>query len=207
MKVKRNVKVFSQVITPENVEAMSEMLAIVTMRDLMQYGSKSIGYLRIQMLNDIAHKNERDYVLSDSYDFVQEIGLVLSMNIGKRLNDTYCYNKHGKRITVEMFAQRNMCKLLGYKCVEYRRIVNLNAYKLRLIPYTALDKLELEESYNRIEEIIESLDLNERQKTALYCRMNGLSYPEIGRIIGRAQSTTHDTIKAISKKYLEMYHS
>ena len=55
----------------------------------------------VDLYADIKHKNELGYMLSDSYDLVQEGALYLCENYGKHLNDVLFYNKKGKPITIE----------------------------------------------------------------------------------------------------------
>lgn len=56
-----------------------------------------------------------------------------------------------------------------------------------------------------MDKIIKSLNLDETHELALELRMNGLSYPEIAQMIGRAISTSYETIKRVQKRYLAIY--
>lgn len=49
-------------------------------------------------------------------------------------------------------------------------------------------KKEVAQDYSLYEKIIASLNLTENMRIALECRQNGLSYPEIGRVLSRAQA-------------------
>ena len=62
--------------------------------------------------------------------------------------------------------------------------------------------IEDNNDYTNVDRIIKSLNLNETQALALECRMNGMSYPEIARIINREINTFYDMLKFIQKRYL-----
>ena len=79
------------------------------------YQATAIGYLgsRAQKMYadlyaDIKHKNELGYMLSDSYDLVQEGALYLCDHYGKHLNDVIGHSKKGKPITIEIACIRKM---------------------------------------------------------------------------------------------------
>ena len=61
------------------------------------------------------------------------------------------------------------------------------------------------QDYTKYEEIVESLDLTENMRIALNCRMSGLSYPEIGKVISRAQSTVFEYFIKMRKRYMAIY--
>ena len=56
-----------------------------------------------------------------------------------------------------------------------------------------------------MQDIVENLKLTDNMRTALECRMAGLSYPEIGRILERAQSTVFEYFIKMRKRYMEIY--
>lgn len=53
-------------------------------------------------------------------------------------------------------------------------------------------KEEIKQGYTVYDKIVESLNLTDNMRIALECRIKGLSYPEIGRILERAQSTVFE---------------
>lgn len=62
-------------------------------------------------------------------------------------------------------------------------------------------KDETPQDYTLYDKIIESLNLTDNMRIALECRIKGLSYPEIGRILERAQSTVFEYFIKMRRRY------
>lgn len=153
---------------------------------------------------DIKHKNELGYMLSDSYDLVQEGALYLCENYGKHLNEVIGYSKKGKPITIEIACIRKMMKLINCKTRDYYRIVSLEALTPVSEPYYETTE-EITQDYTLYEKIVSSLNLTENMRIALECRQNGLSYPEIGRVLSRAQATVYEYFIKMRQRYTAIY--
>ncbi len=203
--MKREFSVLKEVISSENVEVMSELIALQETKRLIAYMGTPMIIARKKLYKDIFHKNEYDYCLSNSYDLVQEIGLFLCKNIGKHLYDTYRISKNGRRITIQKQAIKEMTKLVTYRMRRGKSNVRLESVDDRLLPNVEIKEEITEKDYEQVDRIIDSLNLNKIQFTALQCRMNGMSYPEIVKIISRAISTTYEILKTVKRKYIEIY--
>lgn len=66
-------------------------------------------------------------------------------------------------------------------------------------------KEEVEQDYTQYDRIVESLNLTDNMRLALECRIAGLSYPEIGRILGRVQSTVYEYFTKMRQRYTAIY--
>lgn len=66
-------------------------------------------------------------------------------------------------------------------------------------------KEEVEQDYTLYDKIVKSLNLTDNMKLALECRISGLSYPEIGRILERAQSTVFEYFIKMRQRYTAIY--
>lgn len=66
-------------------------------------------------------------------------------------------------------------------------------------------KKEVAQDYSLYEKIIASLNLTENMRIALECRQNGLSYPEIGRVLSRAQATVYEYFIKMRQRYMAIY--
>ena len=76
---KTNISNDEVVISLDNIERLSKILAISSLRDFEKYAysnAKRIEILRKQLQKDIRHHNELDNY-SDAYDIVQEASLFL----------------------------------------------------------------------------------------------------------------------------------
>ena len=153
---------------------------------------------------DMVYKNDINHTLSDGYDLVQEGALFLCEHYGKYLNDVIGYSKKGKKITVKIACIRKMEKLINLRSRDYYRNISLEALTPASEPATEINE-ELEQDYSAADKIIESLNLTDNMKTALQCRMAGLSYPEIGRILERAQATVFEYFIKMRQRYSAIF--
>ena len=64
---------------------------------------------------------------------------------------------------------------------------------------------EVKQDYEQCDKIVESLNLTDNMRIALECRMAGLSYPESGRILERAQATVYEYFIKMRARYTAIY--
>ena len=201
--MKRKILDFSvmkEEISQNNVLEMAELIAFMELRFQIGYQGSRMQ----KMYADIKHKNELGYMLSDSYDLVQEGALYLCDYYGKHLNDVIGYSKKGKPITIEIACIRKMMKLINRKTSDYYRTVSLDALTSASEPYYETTE-EVTQDYTLYEKIVSSLNLTENMRIALECRQNGLSYPEIGRVLSRAQATVYEYFIKMRQRYTVIY--
>ncbi len=197
-------EVTKEEISPDNVFAMAEIIAFAETRYLIGYMGTQMQKTYIDLYKDILNKNDISRVLSDGYDLVQECALCLCGHYGKHLIDVIGYTKKGKKITVQMACIRKMTKLIGRKSRDSYRNISLEALTRKSEPTTEM-KEELKQDYEQCDKIVESLNLTENMRVALECRMAGLSYPEIGRILERAQATVYEYFIKMRMRYNAIY--
>ena len=205
--MKRKILDFSvmkEEISQNNVLEMAELIAFMELRFLIGYQGSRIQKMYADLYADIKHKNELGYTLSDSYDLVQEGALYLCEHYGRHLNDVIGCSKNGKPITVEIACIRKMMKLINRKTSDYYRAVSLEALTPVSEPSYEI-KEEVTQDYALYEKIVASLNLTENMRIALECRQNGLSYPEIGRVLSRAQATVYEYFIKMRKRYITIY--
>ena len=107
-------------------------------------------------------------------------------------------------ITVEIACIRKMMKLINRKMSDYCRRVSLDAMTPVSEPSYEI-KEEVMQDYTEYYTIVESLNLTENMRIALECRQNGLSYPEIGRILSRAQATVYEYFIKMRQRYTAIH--
>ena len=205
--MKRKILDFSimkEEISQSNVLEMAELIAFMELRFQISYSGSRAQKMYADLYGDIKHKNELGYMLSDSYDLVQEGALYLCEHYGKRLSDILFYSKKGKPITIEIACIRKMMKLINRKTSDYNRSVSLEALTPTSEPSYEI-KEEVSQDYTLYEKIVSSLNLTENMRIALECRQNGLSYPEIGRVLSRAQATVYEYFIKIRQRYTAIY--
>ena len=203
-KEKNDFSILKEEISQNNVLAMAELIAMAETRFLIGYMGYPMQKMHADLYVDILRKNDLGYVFSDSYDLVQEGALFLCKHYGKRLSDIVSYSKKGKPITIEIDCCRKMMKLMGrktrdnYRHVDYESLTPVNE------PYTEIQE-ETEQDYIGYDKIIESLNLTDNMRIALECRIKGLSFPEIGRVLSRAQSTVFEYFIKMRQRYMAIY--
>lgn len=199
-KEKNDFSIFKEEISQNNVLAMAELIAMAETRFLIGYMGSPMQKMHADLYVDILHKNELGYVFSDSYDLVQEGALYLCEHYGKHLSDVIYYSKKGKPITIEIACCKKMMKLMNRKTRDNYRNVCYDA----LTPL--YDEIQEEtEDYTNYDKIVESLNLTENMRIALECRIKGLSFPEIGRVLSRAQSTVFEYFIKMRQRYMAIY--
>lgn len=101
-----------------------------------------------------------------------------------------------------------MTKLKNYKCrriktdISYESIQEIDLSTIKTDDSCEADR---EEGYETVENIISKLGLSERHLAVLECRMNGMSYPQIAKVIQRATGTAYDYMKTIQRHYTAIY--
>ena len=199
-----NYQVMKEEISPDNVFAMAEIIAFAETRYLIGYMGTQMQKTYVDLYKDILNKNDVTRVLSDGYDLVQECALWLCEHYGKHLSDIIGYTKKGKKITVQMACIRRMNKLINRKTRDRYRNISLEALSRKSEPTVEM-KEEVKQDYEQCDKIVESLNLTDNMRIALECRMAGLSYPEIGRILERAQATVYEYFIKMRMRYNAIY--
>ena len=199
-----NYNVMKEEISPDNVFAMAEIIAFTETRYLISYMGTQMQRTYIDLYKDILNKNDVNRVLSDGYDLVQEGALYLCEHYGHHLNDIIGYTKKGKKITVQMACIRKITTLIGRKSRDRYRTISFESLTPVSEP-TIKMKEEIEQDYEQCDKIVESLNLTDNMRIALECRMAGLSYPEIGRILERAQATVYEYFIKMRQRYTAIY--
>ena len=195
----RDFNLLKETISPQNVQVMSELITIQEIKFLIGYIGAPMITMRNNLLKDFYYKSEPNYQISDSYDLVQECTLFLCKHFGKKLSDVHHIDKKGRKITIEMQAIRCMNKLINRQSRSAKTEISLDVLIERNTPIVEIP-VENNNDYSNVDRIIKNLNLNETQALALECRMNGMSYPEIASVTGRAISTSYDMLKFIQKR-------
>ena len=123
---------------------------------------------------------------------------------GEHLYDVLGYTKKGKKITVRIACIKKMMKLINRKWSDNYRCTSADDLTPANEPSVEL-KDETPQDYTLYDKIVESLNLTDNMRIALECRIKGLSYPEIGRILERAQSTVFEYFIKMRQRYTAIY--
>ena len=92
--------VLSENISFENVQLMSEMITLKTLRTRYAYARKALDWLYVGLVKDLNRGNDSEHVFSDAYDLVQNAICFLCEFVGEKLTDVYTI-KNGREITIK----------------------------------------------------------------------------------------------------------
>lgn len=197
-------EVLEEEISPDNVLEMAELIAFSETRYLIGYMGSRMQKMFADLLGNIKHKHELKHVFSDSYDLVQEAALYLCEHYGEHLNDIIGYTKKGKKITLRIACIKKMMKLINRRWSDNYRSISTEDLTPNNEPAVEI-KEEIHQDYTVYDKIVASLNLTDNMRIALECRIKGLSYPEIGRILERAQSTVFEYFIKMRQRYTAIY--
>lgn len=203
-KVKRDYKVLTEKISPENVAVMAELIAMRETRALIGFMGYYAEKAHKQLCRDIFGKDEIGYTFSDIYELVQNVALFLCGHYGEYLDDVLYISKKGKRITIKMECYRIITRMLAGDYRILHKYQSLEVTKEKAEPEYEL-QINEEQDYTRVDEIVASLNLTENMSLALDYRMSGLSYPEIAKLLSRAVSTVYEYFEKMRARYSVLY--
>lgn len=203
-KVKRDYKVLTEKISPENVAEMAELIAMRETRALIGFMGYHAEKAHKQLCRDIFGKDESGYTFSDNYELVQNVALFLCSHYGEYLDDVLYISKKGKRITIKMECYRIITRMLAGDYRILHKHQSLEVTKEKAEP-EYIQQINEEQDYTRVDEIVASLNLTENMSLALDYRMSGLSYPEIAKLLSRAVSTVYEYFEKMRARYSVLY--
>ena len=99
--VRRDFKVLTEKISPENIAVMAELIAMRETKTLIGFMGYHAEKAHKKLCEDIFCKDKLGYTLSDSYDLVQNVALFLCNHCGKYLDDFLYISEKGKRRTIK----------------------------------------------------------------------------------------------------------
>ena len=201
--VKRDFKVLTEKISPENIAVMSELIAMRETKALIGFMGYHAEKAHKKLCKDIFCKDMPGYTLSDSYDLVQSVAVFLCDHCGEYLDDLLYISKKGKRITIKMECYLIITRALSKRYRVMQKYQSLEATKEK--GETKYQQIDTEQDYAKADEIAAALNLTENMSLALDCRMSGMSYPEIAKRLSRAVSTVYEYFEKMRVRYTAIY--
>ena len=203
-KVKRDFKVLTEKISPENIAVMAELIAMRETKALIGFMGYHAENAHKKLCKDIFCKDKPGFTLSDSYDLVQNVALLLCNHCGEYLDDFLYISAKGKPITIKMECYLIITRMLSKRYRLMQKYQGLEEAKEKSeINY--MEETEEEQDDSRVNEITAALNLTENMSVALDCRMSGMSYPEIAKRLSRAVSTVYEYFEKMRARYTAIY--
>lgn len=194
----KSFDILTEVSSRDNVLDMAELLVCKETKYLIRFSGRYIAKAHFGVCEDMFHKDEPGYIISDNYDIVQTVALLLCEHFGKHLEDTYEITKKGRIITIKYHCYKLIDRMI---CGRYRittRHVDLDkAYRLEAQEVYKADDNE----HEVVELIMDKMQLDEYQRKVLTHRMAGLSMGEIGRLLNRSVGAIGSVIYTIQRRY------
>ena len=201
--VKRDFKVLTEKISPENIAVMSELITMRETKALIGFMGYHAEKAHKKLCKDIFCKDMPGYTLSDSYDLVQSVAVFLCDHCGEYLDDLLYISKKGKRITIKMECYLIITRALSKRYRVMQKYQSLEVTKEKV--ETEYQQIDTEQDYAKADEITSALNLTENMSIALDCRMSGMSYPEIAKRLSRAVSTVYEYFEKMRARYTALY--
>ena len=191
------------VISLDNIEKLSKILAISSLRDFERYAysnAKRIEILRKQLQKDIRYHNELDNY-SDAYDIVQEASLFLLKFLNKRLGDNCIFVKPTAK-KPETISIRMACfkTLFAYLRKEMK---NGNSEDMEILDFIpAEEPNEQQQDYSKVNAIIKKLVTNKLESQILEYYYNGVKPKFIAEFLGVSSDIVYKRRRKFKDRYL-----
>ncbi len=207
--VERNFKMLREVISPENVQVMAELITIKQTKVLIGYIGNNALIAHSRVYYDVMRKNENGYILSDYYDLVQSVAVFLCEHFGKHLDDYLYASKRGKAVTIKTecyyIIKRELYKRY-YVSGKTRSLEGYRFFKDRR-DFIGTSDEEIEASYNRVDKIISLMNLGEKHLIVLNARLQGVPYTQIATILHCTTGGVHGFRYVMQRRYNKVTQS
>ncbi len=201
--VKREFKVLREIISPENVLVMAELITIKQTKTLIGYIGADAITAHEKVYIDVMHKDDEGYVLSDCYDLVQDVALFLCEHFGKYLDDYLYTSKKGKAVTIKAECYYIIKRELYKRYSVGAKNVSLEAFRYvkDKRDFMETSDEEIEASYARVDKIISLMNLGEKHLIVLNGRLNDVTYAQLAVILKCTTGGVHGFKHVMQKRY------
>ena len=94
-KYRNEGELFAEVISPDNVKLMGEMIALQALRTIKKFDIRVADKCYIGLIKDLHHMNEVGYIVSDGYDVAQTAICFLYQFVGRKVSEIYGKDRKG----------------------------------------------------------------------------------------------------------------
>ena len=201
--VKRDFKVLREIISPENVQVMAELITIKQTKTLIGYIGSDAITAHEKVYIDVMHKDDDGYVLSDYYDLVQDVALFLCEHFGKYLDDYLYTSKKGKEVTIKAECYYIIKRELYNRYRIGVKNITMEAFRYMKDPKDFMENTDadIEASYARVDKIISLMNLGEKHLIVLNARLQGTSYTQIAAILHCTTGGVHGFRHVMMRRY------
>ena len=203
-------ELFKEVISAENVKLMGEMIALQALRTVKKFDMKVADRLYIELIKDLHHMSEIDYIVSDGYDVAQTAICFLYQFAGRTVHEIYGKDKQGKEISIKLACYREVdhfINLLRNRPDRRGTVVeSIDFTDYKALPMDPVNCFEHKQTdYNKYDELVEALQLSTLELAILNCYMNGMRQSEVCAELGIGRGTINHRKASIHRRYCSLY--
>lgn len=197
-------ELFAEPISQDNVKLMGEMIALQTLRTAKRFDFKVADALYVDLIKDLHHMNEIEYMISDAYDLAQTAICFLYEHIGSNVYDVRCKDSKGACISIKLACYREVDAELSKlrkkaQCTEY---IDFTDYKaLPMDPVDCFEKAEWD--YAKADALLNAMHLNTIETALLNCIVNKMLQSEITAKLNIGRGCLNYRKKTIRQKCLK----
>ena len=209
-KYRNEGELFAEPISNENVKLMGEMIALQALRTVKKFDMKVADRLYIELIKDLHHMSEIDYIVSDGYDVAQTAICFLYQFAGRTVHEIYGKDKQGKEISIKLACYREVdhfINLLRNRPDRRGTVVeSIDFTDYKALPMDPVNCFEHEHTdYSKYDELVENLQLTTLELAILNCYMNGMRQAEVCAKLGIGRGTINHRKASIRRRYCSLY--
>ena len=154
-KYRNEGELFAEPISDHNVKLMGEMIALQVLRNANSFNYEVVEKLYNGLVKDMHHMNEKDYIISDGYDYAQIAICFLLQFRGRYAADNYTVDRKGKSISIKKACYRPK------NCFENKEV-----------------------DYDKADKLLAAMNLNDAELATLNCYLNGMNQSQAALALG-----------------------
>ena len=205
-KYRNEGELFAEVISPDNVKLMGEMIALQALRTIKKFDMRVADKCYIGLIKDLHHMNEVGYIVSDGYDVAQTAICFLYQFVGRKVSEIYGQDRKGKEITIKLACYREVNHFIDtLRNRPDRRgtvIESIDFTDYKALPMDPVNCFEHEQTdYAKYDELVGALQLSALELAILDCYMNGMVQSEVCTELGIGRGIINFRKASIRKRY------
>ena len=205
-KYRNEGELFAEVISPDNVKLMGEMIALQALRTIKKFDMRVADKCYIGLIKDLHHMNEVGYIVSDGYDVAQTAICFLYQFVGRKVSEIYGKDRKGKEITIKLACYREVNRFIdSLRNRPDRRgtiVESIDFTDYKALPADPVNCFEKEENdYSKVTAILKAMRLNKIQTAVLKCYFNGMVQSEVITALGIGRGSVNYRKAQIRQRY------
>ena len=199
-------ELFAEVISPDNVRLMGEMIALQALRTIKKFDIRVADKCYIGLIKDLHHINEVGYIVSDGYDVAQTAICFLYQFVGRKVSEIYGKDRKEKEITIKLACYREVNRFIDSLRNRPDRngtiVESIDFTDYKALPVDPVNCFEHEQTdYSKYDKLVEKLHLTALEFAILDCYMNGMVQSEVCAELGIGRGSVNYRKAQIRQRY------